>query len=388
MDTMTEHAAARRPLPPAWGARQPVLPRLDRAQLELRNHLLARARHCEARIADRLQEWRWCDGEVSSAHAIELVLADGSSECVLAIHGESHAGIDAGIDLAAFEGEALVLAATLRYAGVVAHLSALSARRWQCVDVVDASGTPQYRGPEYLRFAFELRDVAAGAARFGEPGCTQGHVRLHRDEAHRWAGTFGSPAPAPALLKEVPITLDIVLRAALPLTPAELRAIKPGGGVLIGRGTAHSLACTLALPGRSGFAAARLQGQRLTVCGPVTTGTPPHTPPSRRPAMHSPADADDTNGALAVNPADDASPPAADADAVFDAVPVALEFHIGHLTLPFGDLAAELAEGRIFDLGEPLGTHSVSVRAGGVELARGELLQVGDALAVRVTRMS
>jgi type III secretion protein Q len=66
---------------------------------------------------------------------------------------------------------------------------------------------------------------------------------------------------------------------------------------------------------------------------------------------------------------------------------VELEFHIGHLTLPFGDLAAELAEGRIFDLGEPLGTQSVSVRAGGVELARGELLQVGDALAVRITRM-
>jgi flagellar motor switch/type III secretory pathway protein FliN len=383
--TTAEHAAARRPLPPAWGARQPVLPRLDRVQLELRNHLLARARHCEARIADRLQEWRWCDGEVSSAHAIELVLADGTSECVLAIHGESHAGIDAGIDLVAFEGEALVLAATLRYAGVVAHLAALSARRWQCVDVVHASGTPQYRGPEYLRFAFELRDAAAGAARFGEPGCTQGHVRLHREEADRWTATFGSPAPASALLQTVPIALKIVLRTVPPLTPAELRAIKPGGGVLIGRGDARSLACTLALPGRSGFLAARLQGQRLTVCGPLTRGAPPHPPTSRRPAMHSPADADDTNAALAANPDDDASPPAD--NTLFDAVPVALEFHIGHLTLPFGDLAAELAEGRIFDLGEPLGTQSVSVRAGGVELARGELLQVGDALAVRITRM-
>jgi flagellar motor switch/type III secretory pathway protein FliN len=384
MDASAGPAVAHRPLPPARLAQQPVLPRLDRSQLELRNHLLGRARHCAARVAERRQEWRWCDGEDSNAHAVELVLADDASECLLSIHGESLAGIDTGIDLAAFEGEALVLAATLRYAGVVAHLAALSARRWQCVEVAHAGGSVRHRAAEYLRFAFELHDAGAPASE--APGRTRGHVRLHRDDAHRWATTSGGPAPASDRLKALPIALGIVLRTVTALMPDELRVIAPGGGVLIGRAEAQGLACTLTLPGGSGFVAARLQGQRLAVSGPMTAGAPPRPLPPRRSAMHSPADADDLTAAAGPDPAEDASARAA--HPVFDSVPVALEFHIGQLTLPFGDLAAGLAEGRIFELGEALDMQSVSVRAGGVELARGELLQVGDALAVRITRMS
>ena len=73
---------------------------------------------------------------------------------------------------------------------------------------------------------------------------------------------------------------------------------------------------------------------------------------------------------------------------LFDQLPVALDFHLGQISVSLSDLQAELAEGSVFEINQPLGAETVSVRAGGLELARGELVQVGDMVAVRITRLA
>ena len=83
-------------------------------------------------------------------------------------------------------------------------------------------------------------------------------------------------------------------------------------------------------------------------------------------------------------PDGDVMPPAS---AVLDSVPILLEFHLGTLCLPFGDLGETLVAGHVFELGQTLGPQTVSIRANGVAVARGELIQVGDALAVRVDQL-
>jgi flagellar motor switch/type III secretory pathway protein FliN len=373
MDAPVRHAAV-------------LLPRLDQAQVGLCNHLLTRAQCSVVRIDECTREWRWIDADASLAPVIELVLADGPSECLLAIRDDSRAGIDASIQLEAFDGEALVLAATLRHAAVVAHLSALSGRRWQCVDVLRPDDQVQYRGPEFLRCAFVLRDTGPGIAGDDTPARTTGHLRLHRDEAHRWRSVFGRPAPPAPILRALGFALDIALHAAPALSRAELRSIRPGGAVLLGRSGAQGIACALTLPGRAHHARATLQGSRLVLCGPLRAGAAPPPIQTRSDTMTSPAHGEDQMR-LAIESADDTRP-LRDATGLLDAVPVTVEFHLGQLTLPLAELEVEFAEGRIFELGEPLGSQSVTLRAGGVELARGELLQVGDVVAVRITRVA
>ena len=106
--------------------------RLTRSGVDLNNHLMRNVPLSSLQWHARTQQWRWVCAKVSSDSTVELVLADGECRCVLAIHSESTAGIDSSIELDAFEGEPLVLAATLRYAGIIAHLAALSLRPWRC----------------------------------------------------------------------------------------------------------------------------------------------------------------------------------------------------------------------------------------------------------------
>ena len=72
---------------------------------------------------------------------------------------------------------------------------------------------------------------------------------------------------------------------------------------------------------------------------------------------------------------------------VLDSVPILLEFHLATLSLPFGELGETLVAGHVFDLGQRLGPQTVTMRANGVAIARGELIQVGDALAVRLDQL-
>lgn len=77
-----------------------------------------------------------------------------------------------------------------------------------------------------------------------------------------------------------------------------------------------------------------------------------------------------------------------DASPAIDTMPIVLDFHLGQASLPLSELSAALAPGYVIELGRPLDTHTVAVRANGQLLAHGELIQVGDQLAVRISRIA
>lgn len=76
------------------------------------------------------------------------------------------------------------------------------------------------------------------------------------------------------------------------------------------------------------------------------------------------------------------------ASAAIDALPIVLDFHVGTASVPLSELSAALAPGYVIDLGRPLDAQTVAVRANGQLLAHGELIQVGDQLAVRISRIA
>jgi type III secretion protein Q len=66
--------------------------------------------------------------------------------------------------------------------------------------------------------------------------------------------------------------------------------------------------------------------------------------------------------------------------------PVTLEFELGQLTLPLGEIAG-LAPGYVFQLPGRLEDARVVIRAGGRVIGRGELVAVGEVLGVQVTAL-
>jgi flagellar motor switch/type III secretory pathway protein FliN len=61
---------------------------------------------------------------------------------------------------------------------------------------------------------------------------------------------------------------------------------------------------------------------------------------------------------------------------------------LGHLKTTFAHLESDFKEGFILTLNRELHSESVAIQANGVDIAKGELMQVGDLLAVRITRMT
>jgi type III secretion protein Q len=66
--------------------------------------------------------------------------------------------------------------------------------------------------------------------------------------------------------------------------------------------------------------------------------------------------------------------------------PVTLEFELGNLTLPLGEIAG-LKPGYVFQLPGRLEDARVVIRAGGRVVGRGELVAVGEVLGVQVTAL-
>jgi flagellar motor switch/type III secretory pathway protein FliN len=407
--------------PHSGAAHPPVLPHLQPAAVALQRHLLVHVPCSDWRLGDGpgavLQSWRWCAATEHTAPTDAgapglsrvLVLADGANECLLCLHSETAVGIDMRIDLSAFDDEALLLAASLRYANLLAHLSAITARDWQCVQVHHAADAwaAGLLSTDLTCMGFTLRaaptDGAEGAV--ADLPTTRGQVHVHRNDLARWHAAQGHAAAAPAVLQTLSIGFDIVVPSA-PMTTAELRELRVGAAVLLCRaepGAAQAVplcACVLraksAAHGKgavengavqsaaqaSGHCSALLQGHQLRVTGPWRTGPMvvhrPHSAIARSPTMFdNPSQADP--GDIAT------SDPSDSTHNLLDSLPMAVEFHLGQLQLPLADLAQQLVPGQVFELGQALGPHSVAVCANGIELARGELLQVGDLLAVRIT---
>jgi type III secretion protein Q len=66
-----------------------------------------------------------------------------------------------------------------------------------------------------------------------------------------------------------------------------------------------------------------------------------------------------------------------------DSIPVSLDFDLGNLAVPLGELAA-LKPGYVFELPNSLDSVRVVIRANGTRVGHGELVAVGDVLGVQL----
>jgi type III secretion system YscQ/HrcQ family protein len=71
------------------------------------------------------------------------------------------------------------------------------------------------------------------------------------------------------------------------------------------------------------------------------------------------------------------------AAAAADNIPVSLDFDLGNLAVPLGELAA-LKPGYVFELPISLDAVRVIIRANGTRIGHGELVAVGDVLGVQL----
>lgn len=177
------------------------------------------------------------------------------------------------------------------------------------------------------------------------------------------------------LLDEIPaarpanpsLPIPVAFRVALVgLTVAELADLNAGDVVI----------CDRNLPGLDDVVA--VLGERWlyaakAAAGTVTLATPRH----------------DARVSLEYWTMDDAdkkplSEPAS-ADAELAEIPIKLFFEIGRLEIPLGEVQ-RLGPGYVFELGRPV-SEPVDILANGRRIGQGEIVRIGDATGVRVTRL-
>lgn len=351
------------------------LPQQDAARVACDNHVLAHAACSELVLDGIAYRWRWHAADSTQVRVPEITriaLTQSNTWCTLVLQRESAQGPGFGIELEGLEGDALKLAAAHRYSALVEHLDTLTGGSWQ-IGAVSRGGLEPIRGAgSSLRYGFTLRRSDADADADAEP-VLSGQVQMRASELRMWSHVRGHPPPRAAALNNVSVEAQVVLLSPRAATREQLRGLRVGGAVLLGSAVAPEIACCVVLPAGAGHCSARLGGHELVLTQRLQVGDPTSPRSHRMPSNTPDVTLLETS--------------ATNVEAALEHLPVALEFEIGKLSIPFGELATRLVAGHVFDLASALGPESVSLRANGAELARGELLQVGEALAVRITRV-
>jgi type III secretion system YscQ/HrcQ family protein len=352
--------------PPAAGDATALrLPQIEPPVQQMSNQLFGRAAMSELLLPGGALTWRWHPAPLPDAPALTLLCAAGDVRCALSFETDDGPGLDEGIDLQAFAGPALLAAAAVRYAAVLAHLDRISGRQFECIDL--RHGACSFDA-QALALGFVLGDAAQA------PRALNGVLQVLPSQAAFWSALQGRAAALPAPVARLPVAAQVGLAQRLTLSAQALRRLRVGGALLLGSAQAEGLWCRLQWAGGLPAWSAVLNGSALHLRAAVTTTTDIFSATTRSSTMDSlPAGSDDEQ---------------ARASAAIDTMPIVLDFHLGEVSMPLSELPAALAPGYVIELGRPLDTGAVSVRANGQLLAHGELIQVGDQLAVRISRIA
>jgi type III secretion protein Q len=179
-----------------------------------------------------------------------------------------------------------------------------------------------------------------------------------------FAGTAGEREIALALWPELPIQIAFRLGTAL-VSSRLLESIRPGDVIVADAMCRDDKVIVVA--GERRAAAGHVQKDGARLAAPLTrlSGTDEETWSMSEtiPATH------DGTGQ----------------DSSFDDIAVKLMFEMGRTELSLGDLRA-IAPGYIFDLSRTP-ANAIDIFAGSRRIGQGEVVQIGDALGVRVTRL-
>ncbi|GAN55018.1 FliM/FliN family flagellar motor switch protein [Tanticharoenia sakaeratensis] len=176
--------------------------------------------------------------------------------------------------------------------------------------------------------------------------------------------------PLERRLPDPPVILSLRI-GALSIDRTTLASLTPGHGIVIG--SARQAGAVL-VAGEGFVARADYDGARF-VCKTALM------PAARAGLAEWTGMTTDTEHPDRAAPNDAAIPP----EAELSELRVPLSFEIGRRVMTIAELR-QIGEGHVIDVG-PLSEHAVSVLANGQRIAEGELVEVGQSLAVRLTRI-
>ncbi|MCD9029451.1 type III secretion system cytoplasmic ring protein SctQ [Luteimonas sp. BDR2-5] len=357
--------APRRKTGPATPAATPLRGRLPALAPALADAL--RAFHGRARQ-------RKADGGTLQLHAgrapagdsavIELD-AEGSRVGLLLTAGTAAVAGDA-LHWQDYRGRARVLAWSLAHEATLVRLG--EALGTALLPLVEADAAA---GDDVVWLDFRL------TADNGDDGELAGTLRLPSDWLARLQTRTDPPAPAdPGRWRQLPAQVRIALTVP-PLTVADLRSLRPGDVVVVGNARLPPLVAETAglrWPVRSGPDGWRIDGPAAAAPRHAASPSSLETPPMTQQDTTSDAPVDDTA-------------PAAPAEDPASKLPVQVEFDVGGVELPLGEIAG-LQPGYVFALPTQLEGANVTIRTNGRVAGHGELVAVGDTLGVRLVSWS
>jgi type III secretion system YscQ/HrcQ family protein len=338
----------------------------DADSVEALNHLLGRAQVSVLKSADQEYTWNWherTDRPTDSGPIIGMALEAEGVQLAFWSRWTQRSELVADIDTDAFHGAARVLALTRRYSLLIDHLNSITGCSWLPREVrFDAPGK-----------ASEGQQSSAGFSVMddrNEPAF-KGWIRFDANAVHLLNRVQGRPGSREPAIAQVPSHLRICLTSPA-LTVEQLRSLVPQSAIALGSHTHGKIEVRLVSACGRYQVPASLEEDRVTVEGSLlrvpgaafdnTKGLPMPIPPE--------ASADTPGANQGVNVGD---------------LPIELSFEIGHLNVALGELESSLRSGYTFSLNRELRHDSVVVRANGAVIASGELMKIGDMLAVRIT---
>jgi type III secretion system YscQ/HrcQ family protein len=313
-------------------------------------------------------QWQWQQAQPRPVRC--TVLLQAGSEWLRLGLSDDVVGLDAALDAWADHPEpARRVMWALAHEPFLDALAQVFGRDWvpQAVTLAPGEPTPPPDATG-VQAGFVCRHGALHIA--GIATCSAGALRAAFDRHHAAAPVDAAASVWARGRARLRCVIDRV-----PATAADLRQLCIGAVILLDNPTlADAAARVHLLLGR--------QALLCELCGPRLLVLAVDAPPSGDATMVDPIVSPAVEPGAAVDAAAEPTAPPLRADAL----PIALRFEAGSVSLPLAQLAS-VRPGFVFELPHGLGQGTISVFANGVAVGRGELVRIGDVVGVRLTQL-
>jgi flagellar motor switch/type III secretory pathway protein FliN len=338
----------------------------DAESVKALNHLMGPARVSTLKVAEKEFSWNWRRGDEQLlvwGAGIKLEAAGVSLQ--FWSEYETSSELLASINPNLFHDEARLLARAKRYASLIAHFSAISGCDWIPVELLNDEPPHAFVSP-FGCAGFKVLDEHNDSA-------FEGWIGFDPSAASILNRVHGRCSPRESVIANVPSRFRIHLLSRS-VTKEQLQGLVPQSAVVLGNHRSGKILVRVtSICGRYEIAG-RLEGEKVTVEGSlkrVARATFANTQGATMQSSQEP-DLDTSAASQTVDVGD---------------LPIELSFEVGALNISMSELESSLQSGYTFNLDRELRDDCVLVRANGVVIANGELLKVGDMLAVRITEI-
>jgi type III secretion system YscQ/HrcQ family protein len=269
------------------------------------------------------------------------------------------------IDLSAFEGSAKLLAATLRYSTFLDHFSRMSGQSWLPTELV-TSGSSDTVVQSSDAVGFHIYGTRKELLH-------QGQLTFEAQSLNFVHQIQGVACERASVIQHIPLKIFVAL-SGVTIPANDIKRLVANSAIVVGNCRSAKIPVRLHSACGQYATCAFLEGDQVTVEDYF------------KPQLY---ESIDIKEGLTMNTLHDEATGASDMvqPVKVNNIPVELSFEIGRLTITLGELETVLHSGYTFNLNQELKTNSVVVNANGAPIAKGELLKIGELLAVRITEI-